>query len=541
MIRDQGNGQLVLLLIVRSPQAAVNSIIAGNHMPTAIVKRGGPFIEISENGITPLAATVYGTLEQKLTYTHIHFNYGRTNADTGMRMNTRHEKRRLFQYDDSQRMVCPHGFYSKVRGVLENAGYQVIFMDQREPKADNIYQANWDRIFERFQLRPKQDECLAQIDMHNGGLIDAPPAFGKTHVMAMVANLYPHAKIDVVTKRKDVVGRIVNLMTRYVPSVGQVGGGKKQQDRRVTVYTADSMHHSDFDADILLADEAHELMTDRLAELLGRYWNSRNYCFTATPDMRLDNAHYRMEGLFGPRIFRMTQQEAEEHQLVTPVIVHWLDVNPGVDPAAPYQQIVSQKRHGIWRNPWRNQAIAATAKAYLRDELQVLILVDTVEHALYLRQELPEATLCYSEGALASDAKRTRYVRAGMLAEDERMTCQRRLELRQQFERRERMCIIATGVWSTGVSFDSLNVLIRGDGGDSDTFNVQIPGRVCRVDPESGKQSGILVDVNDLWNSKFLGRSQNRRRAYHKRGWTQYDANGQRWDPGRRRRNSVRA
>jgi len=504
----------------------------------AIVKQGGPFIEVSADGQQPLSPQTYTTLEQPLYYTHLTFEYGAGAYDpaTGVKHGMRPERRRLFQYDVNGRFVCQKGFYPRIRALLVQMGYEVIFVNKDEVKPEKIYTANWDRIFERFELRPRQDDCLAQIDMHDYGLIDAPPAFGKMHLMAMVACMYPYAKIDIVTKRKDVVGRIKTLLTRWVPSVGMVGGGKKDRNRRVTVYTADSMHHSDFDADIMMADESHELMTDRLAEMLSRYWKSKNYCFTATPDTRMDNAHYRMEGIFGPCIFRMTQQEAEQLGLVSHIYVQWLDVDcGGVNPAKPYQTLVAKKRHGIWRNQWRNQAIAESARSFLKDKLQVLILVDTVDHALHLKQCLPEATLCYSEGAM-DGSEHASYVRAGVLEADEFMTSQRRVELRQKFERREIMCVIATGVWSTGVSFDSLNVLIRGDGGDSDTFNVQVPGRVCRIHPESGKEAGIMVDINDKWDQKFQGRSDNRRRSYHKRGWTQILSSGVHWNPGKRGR-----
>jgi len=506
-------------------------------MVRAIVKKGGPFIEVSADGVQPLSPKTYRQLEKPLTYTHLHFEYGAHRGPYDGRPHEikQHEQRRLYQYDSQGRFVCQKGFYPRVRGLLQRAGYEVIYIDKDEPKAERIYTAQWDRIFERFELRPKQDVCLAQIDMHDYGLIDAPPAFGKTHLMGMIACMYPHAKIDIVTKRKDVVRRIRTLLTRWVPSMGQIGGGKKERNRRVTVYTADSLHHSDFSADILLADEAHELMTDRLAGMLGRYWTSRNYCFTATPDMRLDNAHHRMEGIFGPRIFHMTQQEAEALGLVAHVYVQWLDIDPGANPAERFQQLVARKRHGIWRNPWRNQVIADAARSFLQDGLQVLIMVDTVEHAMHLRSCLPEATLCYSEGAL-DEGKRRSYVQQGLMAPDEEMTTQRRIELGQAFERRREMCVIATGVWSTGVSFDSLNVLIRAEAGDSDTFNVQIPGRVCRNDPATNKTAGILVDCNDIWDTGFHSRSHNRRRMYHKRGWTQLNSDGTIWQPGSRRR-----
>jgi superfamily II DNA or RNA helicase len=501
----------------------------------AVIKKGGPFIEVSADGAVPLHPKAYAPLESALTYMHNHFEFGGRAFDslTEVRHTFRPERRRLYHYDGQGRLVCPKGFLFKVRDILQQMKFEVVVVDTDPPKADNIYQADWDRLFERFTLRPQQDVCLAQIDMHPGGLIDAPPAFGKTYIMGMVASIYKHAKVDIVTKRKSVVNTIADKLIRWIPSVGRVGGGKKQRDRRVTVYTADSLHHSDYTADILLADEAHELVTDRLAELLSRYWYSRNYCFTATPDTRMDNAHVRLEGLFGPCIFRMTQQEAEQLGLVTHVFVQWINVNPGVNPAQQYQSPVARKRNGVWRNQWRNQIIAETVKSFLKDGLQVLILVDTADHAVHLRHYLPEAVLCYGENAIKDD-KRRRYINAGLLDADEVMTTQRRVQLRQQFERRELKCVIATGVWSTGVSFDSLNVLVRADAGDSETFNVQIPGRVCRIDPVTGKQAGILVDFVDMWDSRFQQRSNNRRRSYFKRGWTQLLADGTSWTPGSR-------
>jgi superfamily II DNA or RNA helicase len=437
----------------------------------------------------------------------------------------------MFTYDTNGRLCCLKGFYPKLKGVLETMGYRVIYIDKDPPKRPEIYQADWDRVFQRFQFRPRQDDCLAQIDMHDYGVVVAPPAFGKTHLMAMIANLYPRAKIDIVTKRKDVVGRIIQLISETIPDVGQVGGGK-HRDSRVTVYTADSLHRSNYTADILLADEGHELMTDRLAEMLGRYAYSRNYTFTATPDSRLDGAHARMEGVFGPQIFCMSQQEAERHELVVPVIVQWLDVRSDCDVAAPYKTIVARKRNGIWRNHQRNSIIAEAAKSFLQSGLQVLILVDTIDHALHLRRFLPEASLCYSEGALGQGTeKRNQYVRAGLLTDEEEMTAMARTDLRRRFERREVMCAIATGVWAVGVSFDSLNVLMRADAGDSETLNVQMPGRVCRIDSTTGKESGILVDFMDHWSDYFRARSVNRRRDYATRGWTQINADGTIWTP----------
>jgi len=490
---------------------------------------------VSADGQKPLPAGIYKALERPLFYTFIKFKFGAEayNKDTGAHEPRTSERRRLFQYDDQGRLVCQKGFRPRLTGMLMQMGLQVEFIDKDDPKDPKIYQAHWDRVFDRFQFRSQQDVCLAQIDMHDYGLIDAPPAFGKTHIMGMIGVLYPKAKIDIVTKRKDVVARHKQLLTSWIPSVGQIGGGKKERNRRVTVYTADSLHHSDFTADFMLADEAHELMTDRLAEQVSRYWRSRNFAFTATPDTRMDNAHHRMEGIFGPTIFKMTQQQAEAHSLVAPVLVQWINVESDFDPALQ-STLVAQKRNGIWRHEFRNELIARAAREHRAQDKQVLILVDTVDHALHIRKHLPEAKLCYAEGGLSTD-KRRFFIREGLLEPGEVMTLPERNSLRHGFERREEMLVIATGVWAVGVSFDSLNVLIRADGGSSETVNVQLPGRVCRIDSSSGKQCGVLVDFYDDWNSNFRTKSVTRRRSYHKRGWTQFLSNGAIWAPRTRR------
>jgi hypothetical protein len=162
----------------------------------------------------------------------------------------------------------------------------------------------------------------------------------------------------------------------------------------------------------------------------------------------------------------------------------------------------------------------------------VLILVDTVDHALRLRKFLPEFFLCYNEQSLRDPNKRRFYARLGLMEMDEPIvSASMREELRQKFKNRELMGVIATSVWARGVSFDSLEILIRADGGASDTRNIQLPGRVGRIDPVTKKAVGLLIDCYDAFDDNTRDRSDGRRRSYGKRGWTQYMENGKVWEP----------
>ena len=505
-------------------------------MSQVLIRQGGPFIQISPDGEATTPPELRRILEEPLYYTFLAYKHG---ADaycpvTGRYQPVDSERRRMFQYDAQGRFVCQRGFRPKLEKLLRERGYDVFYQNVDEPKDPKIYTPDFDRVFDRFEFKPEQDTCLAQIAMHEYGVIDAVPAFGKGYLIPMVCVLYPRAKIDIITKRKDVVNTLFNRLTRYVPAVGKVGAGRRKKGR-VTVYTADSLHHSDFDADIVLVDEIHEMMTDNYARQISRYWHARIFGFTATTRTRADNAHERMEGIAGPTVFHMDQPTAEALGIVVPVVVQWLDVHMDWNPANGYRNLATRKRHGIWSNYYRNQIISAAAQSFYEDGHQTLITVDTVEHALYLRQFLPNFVLCYSEQALADETKRNKFIEAGLFNYDlPPMTPQYRDQLRRDFEDRKILGAIATGVWTVGVSFDSLEALFRVDGGTSETASVQTPGRVCRLDNNLGKEVGYLLDCYDTWDEKFRQYSMDRRRSYAARGWAQYNGDGSLWAPNQR-------
>jgi len=521
-----------MLLMIAFPARSVNTANTDKlgflMEKLAVISRRNALIEVSADGQHPLAGEIVRKLTKPLIYTHLFDREAANRYDPvcGLRETVQCEERRLYQFSSSGCLCCQKGWRPTLAAILRQAGYSVQYVDYNPPKPE-VYAADWDRKFTAFELRPMQETCLAQIDMHDGGIIEAVPAFGKSYMFGMLGALYPRAKIDIVTKSKSVVATIRRHMSRWLPDIGQVGGGKKHK-RRITIYTADSLRHSDFAADIVLADEVHELMTDRYAEWLSRYWDARMYGFTASKETRFDNAYHRMDGIFGPTIFKLPYVQAEQLGIVVPIIVQWLSVNPGWNPCRLLRQRVARKRHGIWRHDYRNQVIASAADTFVQNNMQTLVLVDTLEHALFLRQHLPNFQLCYAEQALSPERRNT-FVDAGLLGADESMTATRRDQLRRGFENREFLGAIATGVWATGVSFDSLQVLVRANGGASETANIQAPGRVCRTDEATGKQCGVVIDCDDAFDGQFKGYAMSRRRAYNANGWVQYNPDGSLW------------
>ena len=266
------------------------------------IVKAGPLIQLSADGTQPLDSYILRKIEPQLCYNHVRFNWAQVAYGGRREQSFESETVRLFEYDSNNFLVTQKGFLSRLTKIFKDEKYAVSYLDYDEPKASRVYAADWDSVVNNFEFRPKQDECLVQIAGHPGGIIDAITAFGKMYVIAMVCCLYPNAKIDIVVSRKDVADSIQRLVMKYVPLVGRVGGGKKTQGR-VTVYTVKSLNHSNYDADIVLADEVHELVTDSNRLFLSRYKNARMFGFTASKETRMDNAHHHLEGMFGPTIF----------------------------------------------------------------------------------------------------------------------------------------------------------------------------------------------------------------------------------------------
>jgi len=465
-------------------------------------------------------------LENQLRYNHIVFNRGfRAYTVDGERRPTSVIDVRLYEFDALGRLCTKVGFLPRIADTIAKHGFksEVRDLNPAHPRVDR-YKTDWDGVFSEFDLRAKQDLCLCSVAENPfGGTIVAPPGFGKSHLFLMLGRLYPRANMLVVVTRKDVANEIYRGLTSYFPNVGFFGDSKRRMGR-VAVSLAQSIQHVPMDdVDILCGDEAHELLTDHYTSRLTLFKNSRNYAFTATPTGRADKSDVRMEMLFGPKIFEMQYQEAQKLNIVVPITVDWVDVVLADNPCAGMVE-TARERNGIWRNQYRNAIIAEKAMSYGPDA-QVLIMVRTLDHACHLKAFLPDFTLAYSEGGSDSrDIDFEYYKRQGLISRDEPdMTADRRRLLKEQFEKGKLKKVIATDVWSTGVNFHQLQVLVRADARGREILDYQIPGRVSRPDKATDKSTGLVVDFRDQFDPDYREAARKRKRNYARRGWTQIE------------------
>ncbi len=503
-------------------------------MSQMILRKSGNLVDLSPDGVAPTPRHLVEALIPDMSYLHKQTLHGADQYDaaTGERRYVKIEARRLYGIVEG-RLTCGAGYIPRIARKLAGLGIECRLVDLTPPSPrPGAYEPNWDNVRRFVQFRARQEECLRTMSTQPGGVIHAVTGFGKTTLCAALGLLYPKARIDIVIKSVDVVERCVRGLTRYLPDIGQIGGGERCR-RRINVITADSMHHADGDADFLIADEAHQLLAESYATQIGQtYRNSRNFALSATPYCRLDGAHARMEPMFGPTIFELLYPEAVQLGLVVPIRVRWLPIILSSNPAQNKTGI-PKKRHGIWRNQARNQIVADAARSYPEDQ-QVLVLVETVEHAVYLWQMLPEFALCY--GTMKPTDQVT-YTNQGLLPGNfMQPDAGRRQQLRAEFERGTLKRVIATDVWATGVDFEQLAVVVRADGRDSEIMDTQGPGRASRIytAPDgTAKPYGELCDCIDNFDKGLQTKSRSRFQTYKSLGWEQD------WPTGRRQLTSA--
>jgi len=423
---------------------------------------------------------------------------------------TEYETTALYEVrGDPAFLVVPAGLYARVVKTLSAYAYPYTFQDL---KPVELPDPNWAAIDEP---REGQDMILAKIAACSTGQIEAPTGDGKTWVIVQVCRMYPTVKIVIVVPGIDVAKTIRDRLIDVIPAgdVGQLGGGKRQRDRRITVCVRNSLTKADLDhCRILMYDECHTAAGELTARNLTYARNCKMFGFSASPEMRTDKADMLVEALFGPIIHVTEYAESQKHGNVVPIRVLMQSIVVG--PSIVSSNTQTLNRFGIWCNDARNKKIAADAQRFSANGEQIFIAVKTVRHGLELLRHLPDFTFVYAQ----MDTKmRKQYEQEGVIASgDHPITSNERERMQEQFEAGTLRKVIAT-CWKHGVSFDHLQVLIRADGLAANIDSVQLPGRLSRLD--DGKDYGLLVDYMDQFNPTLNRRAKQRVRMYRKKQW----------------------
>lgn len=503
-------------------------VVNSQGFPIIVVRRYFQTLEVSNYGYGPLPPEVMSDLGRHCSYTHKTVPYGYDPDDfdqlTGERLRIKTEVVMLYQLDDRGRFCTGFGYYEAVIEILNRHRCDVRFADvtpaHPNPKAFETHFENL--AIHRVNLRPRQDEFLAKIVGNQNGVFQATVGFGKSFLIALAALVLPYARIAVYVPWRSLLHGMADSISRYIGLVGKIGDGHRDGHTRVTVITLDSIHHTPPDIDIAFFDEAHLVCGGQHPSKIAAVYqdsHARLFTLSATPYSRFDQAHAKLELLFGRLRFKLLYPEAVRLGVVVPIAVRWVALDLDPNRIGSSRNRVVDQRLTIWDNKQRNKAIAAVVMALPQDE-QVLVLVDKIEHAVCLARELSGFVLVYG----GIDAARINELRKkGMIGEDfVPLTSKQQKFYETEFRAGRLLKVIATRVWSTGIDFADLGLVVRASTSSAnDIQDEQAPGRTSRITPSGEKASGHVIDFWDRWNDKLSRAAVDRSGNYRKREWNQ--------------------
>ena len=447
-----------------------------------------------------------------LTYNHRVMLFGRDARTNKKGMSIR--ATRVYTEKDGK-IYVQHGVLERVRAALEATGRIVNYVDSRGLEAMVPDYANLRLKFPDLVFRSGQDHALAIMIATEHGQFEAPTGWGKTTIMSVLAALFPKARILICTPGKQLLGNTVSrLIAAFGPEVGECSS-KKQRKGRIMVSTYGSIQRAitlmGGEPDIVLIDECHKAAADCFAADLSTLRLYRKiFGLTATPTGRSDNAELVVETLLGPVVFRVGYDDMVNAGAVCPMKVARVNTSGLVE--APAVQGMGARtaklRHAYWRNRARNELIArciaeVPARYEMEADPQVLVLVDTIEHANYLSQYLPDFAVIHGERDAIISAEGSNAPKCD--------------ELRAQFEKGTLRKAIATGMWGTGVDFVQLDVLVYASGAPSHITTTQWAGRNSRL--RQNKKFGLVIDFSDRWDEWTGSRSIRRMATFKAHGW----------------------
>jgi superfamily II DNA or RNA helicase len=181
----------------------------------------------------------------------------------------------------------------------------------------------------RGQLRPSQEDAVAQVLEHDTGILCAPTAFGKT---ATAAWLIAARKVNtlVLVHRRQLLDqwreRLAMFLDLPTDSIGQIGGGRTKRTGSLDVAVIQSLQRKGEVLDLVaeyghvIIDECHHLSAFSFEQVLKQAKARYVLGLTATP-VRKDGHHPIIYMQCGPVRFAMTaRQHAEaspfEHRVI---------------------------------------------------------------------------------------------------------------------------------------------------------------------------------------------------------------------------------
>jgi len=435
--------------------------------------------------------------------------------------------------EQGELLVTMPGFAHKVLEYFRSNGIPWRFMDARTP----MPAPNYARAF--HGLRPYQVPLVGTMLKSGGGILSAGTGTGKTAVSAAVIRAYDRAELCsrgtplcvFACPDRDINRKNWEEFHRWLPdrNIGLImSGARNVQSDDVVCCTIDSLDHIDPDSvGILIVDEMHTSASRTRSERIAMFRKARKWGVSATPTGRFDGADAVSEGLYGPVVATFSYQDGVKSGALVPITVLWLPAPPpvcGLSTYAKFKKRDAKIRHGSTINDDFAMAVAEIFNCTPKDT-QILGVMQFIEQMQHVSK------FCSGTGCVHAEtnpAKLASFPNVSAIKPSDRK------RIYDAFRTGELTSMLSTMVWSTGVDFPGLSVVVNIGGGGSDIVAKQIPGRASRK--SDGKDHAYIVDFVHKWDREdpegrsgrpgpLLSNDFARRRAYKSLGFEQVSCN----------------
>lgn len=376
-------------------------------------------------------------------------------------------------YDKSSNRVIRtmQGLVDKVVDTCKDHGYKVVFVDARKPFPEPRMELSGGWRFSQGELFKQM------VEKKRSGTYEAPTRFGKTMGIINIFKVFPGVKAIITAPGGDLLSQMLDALREVFPDRDIRGiftgaknpKGKKGQSDDITVVSLDSLHKCDkVGTRIVAIDEPHAVAASSRAPELQEFVNARKFGFGATPEGRFDGADIVTRGLIGPALAVRTFKEAVAEGAICPIKVLFLKF-----PFKPYPCTNRNTAYirTVMHNHVFNNRIQKLCNKVLPMDWQTIVFIKTINQAKGIVKSTEN-----SEMATAKTFKNKK----------------ERQELFDRMKSGDVKRCISSDIYSAGVTFSDLKVVINAAGGGGSISAIQKPGRLAEIRP--GKKFGYLID-----------------------------------------------
>lgn len=394
------------------------------------------------------------------------------------------------------------GFLERVVNELSKNNIFYEIKDLREfpePYLDNCRNI--------LELRPYQDKVIEAVSLHPQSFLRGACSMGKTPVSSALFSKF-RIKTLVIVDRVLLMKQSYKSYKEFNPdaNIGRIGAGYCQYgDFTIAVINTIGARLKQKDpemidfirnTEMIICDEAHLGTSKRHIEVLKLCQSPIRYGLSATPEHRKNYDNMMVEGLYGPvrdeTIVRGDELMADNY--ISKVYTKFIDIDfPSNEKLRKIRSKKEASDRLIHFNGYRNKTIVDLSNNIVNNAKErPIVIFKYREHGAELleafQEHAPDLKIGYMDGTTSTSI---------------------RDKIQEDYINGDIDLILASFIFSTGISIDSITYLIYTGGGAPKAGLIQILGRLARKD--EGKKCGYMIDFNDKTHIKLSGDTELRK------------------------------